>query len=186
MEPSLVLVDAICLAAWRSVEGKTLNKLLRTQQTVKGCRSWFYQREVILSRTMRWKSLPVGIFWLNRFLSRAIPRRPGPSQGRQAQRCRPAGTCPGQGGRRGQNRSARNGSAGRKRMAGVVSGQEKTNTHTAFCRKVKRSLDPRCIMGTSGEPVSRYRVKVQVPGRQEDILVSGAPTCLGHRSLFLC
>ena len=28
MQPSLVLVDAIHLAAWRSVEGKTLNKLL--------------------------------------------------------------------------------------------------------------------------------------------------------------
>jgi hypothetical protein len=28
MQPSLVLADAIHLAAWRSVEGKTLNKLL--------------------------------------------------------------------------------------------------------------------------------------------------------------
>jgi len=39
-------------------------------------------------------------------------------------------------------------------------------------------------METSGEPVSKYRVKVLVPGRPENILSSGAPTCLGHRSLF--
>jgi hypothetical protein len=39
-------------------------------------------------------------------------------------------------------------------------------------------------MDTSGEPVSKYRVMVFVPGRPEYILISGAPTYLGHRSLF--
>jgi len=48
----------------------------------------------------------------------------------------------------------------------------------------KRLLDLDCIIGSSGEPVSKYRVKVLCPGRQEIILFSGAPTCLGHRSLF--
>ena len=40
------------------------------------------------------------------------------------------------------------------------------------------------IIEASGEPVSKYRDQVRVPGRQEDILISGAPTCLGHRSTF--
>jgi hypothetical protein len=39
-------------------------------------------------------------------------------------------------------------------------------------------------MDSSGEPVSKYRVKVFIPGRLEYILFSGAPTYLGHRSLF--
>ena len=39
-------------------------------------------------------------------------------------------------------------------------------------------------MDSSGEPVSKYRVMVFVPGRLEYILISGAPTYLGHRSLF--
>jgi hypothetical protein len=39
-------------------------------------------------------------------------------------------------------------------------------------------------MDSSGEPVSKYRVMVFVPGRPEYILISGAPTYLGHRSLF--
>jgi hypothetical protein len=46
-------------------------------------------------------------------------------------------------------------------------------------------LDTRYIIEASGEPVSKYRVKVFVPGRPEYILISGAPTYLGHRSLFL-
>jgi hypothetical protein len=41
-------------------------------------------------------------------------------------------------------------------------------------------------MGSSGDPVSKNRVKVLIPGRRKYILVSGAPTCLGHRSLCLC
>jgi hypothetical protein len=49
---------------------------------------------------------------------------------------------------------------------------------------VKRSLDPGCIIDTSGEPVSKYRVKVLIPGRPEYILYSGAPTYLGHRSFI--
>jgi hypothetical protein len=39
-------------------------------------------------------------------------------------------------------------------------------------------------MLVSGEPVSKYRVMVFFPGRPEFILFSGAPTFLGHRSLF--
>lgn len=39
-------------------------------------------------------------------------------------------------------------------------------------------------MDLSGEPVSKYRVKVFTLGRLEYILISGAPTYLGHRSLF--
>jgi hypothetical protein len=39
-------------------------------------------------------------------------------------------------------------------------------------------------MDSSGEPVSKYRVMVFFPGRPEYILISGAPTYLGHRSLF--
>jgi hypothetical protein len=39
-------------------------------------------------------------------------------------------------------------------------------------------------MDSSGEPVSKYRVRVFIPGRLEYILFSGAPTYLGHRSLF--
>lgn len=39
-------------------------------------------------------------------------------------------------------------------------------------------------MDSSGEPVSKYWVMVFVPGRPEYILISGAPTYLGHRSLF--
>jgi len=39
-------------------------------------------------------------------------------------------------------------------------------------------------MDSSGEPVSKYRVKVWAPGRLEYTLISGAPTYLGHRSLF--
>jgi hypothetical protein len=39
-------------------------------------------------------------------------------------------------------------------------------------------------MESSGEPVSEYREEVKVPGRLEEILNSGAPTCLGHRSIF--
>jgi hypothetical protein len=46
------------------------------------------------------------------------------------------------------------------------------------------TLDDSSLMDSSGEPVSKYRVKVFVPGRQENILFSGAPTYLGHRSLF--
>jgi hypothetical protein len=61
---------------------------------------------------------------------------------------------------------------------------KKTNTFTLFCHLTKRYLDSLCIMDSSGEPVSKYRVKVFVPGRPEYILFSGAPTCLGHRSLF--
>ncbi len=49
---------------------------------------------------------------------------------------------------------------------------------------MKRTLDLGCIMEVSGEPGSKYRGKVSSPGRQEIILFSGAPTCLGHRSLF--
>jgi hypothetical protein len=52
-----------------------------------------------------------------------------------------------------------------------------------ICRNVV-FLDTRTIMESSGEPVSKYRVKVLVPGRPEYILFSGAPTYLGHRSLF--
>ena len=54
-----------------------------------------------------------------------------------------------------------------------------TNIITPFCYLAKRSLGPRCIMELSGEPVSKYRVMVLVPGRPEYILVSGAPTYLG-------
>ena len=39
-------------------------------------------------------------------------------------------------------------------------------------------------MKLSGGPVSKYRVKVSIPGRPEYILVSGAPTYLGHRSFL--
>ena len=39
-------------------------------------------------------------------------------------------------------------------------------------------------MDSSSEPVSKYRVRVSGPGRPEYILFSGAPTCLGHCSLF--
>jgi hypothetical protein len=53
-----------------------------------------------------------------------------------------------------------------------------------FTCRMKRSIAPGSIMELSGEPVSKYRVKVSVPGRPEYILSSGAPTCLGHRSLF--
>ena len=53
-----------------------------------------------------------------------------------------------------------------------------------ICRNVV-FLDTRTIMESSGEPVSKYRVKVLVPGRPEYILFSGAPTYLGHRSLFI-
>jgi hypothetical protein len=61
---------------------------------------------------------------------------------------------------------------------------KRENKITPLCSQAKRSLDPRSIMESSGEPVSKYRVKVFVPGRPEYILISGAPTCLGHRSLF--
>ena len=52
-----------------------------------------------------------------------------------------------------------------------------------ICRNVV-FLDTRYIIEASGEPVSKCRVKVLVPGRPEYILFSGAPTYLGHRSLF--
>jgi hypothetical protein len=39
-------------------------------------------------------------------------------------------------------------------------------------------------MDSSGEPVSKIRGMVLVPGRLEYILISGAPTYLGYRSLF--
>ena len=61
---------------------------------------------------------------------------------------------------------------------------KKINTPIPFHKSAKRSIDPGGIMDSSGEPVSKFRVKVFVPGRLEYILVSGAPTYLGHRSLF--
>jgi hypothetical protein len=61
---------------------------------------------------------------------------------------------------------------------------KKANPFKALHLLMKRSLDPGCIMESSGEPVSKYRVMVYVPGRLEYILFSGAPTCLGHRSIF--
>lgn len=51
--------------------------------------------------------------------------------------------------------------------------RKKTNNITPFCPLTKRSLDSRCIMDSSGEPVSKYRVKVLIPGRPEYILPSG-------------
>ena len=53
-----------------------------------------------------------------------------------------------------------------------------------FRQIAKRYTVPGCIMDTSGEPVSKYRVMVFIPGRLEYILISGAPTYLGRRSLF--
>jgi len=47
-----------------------------------------------------------------------------------------------------------------------------------------RNVEIEDIMESSGEPVSKYRDEVKVLGRQEEILNSGAPTCLGHRSIF--
>jgi hypothetical protein len=61
---------------------------------------------------------------------------------------------------------------------------KKTDVSTPFRQKAKRLLDHSCIMDSSGEPVSKYRVKVFFPGRPEFILFSGAPTYLGHRSFF--
>lgn len=44
------------------------------------------------------------------------------------------------------------------------------NSSRSLRHSAKRTLDTGCIMESSGEPVSKYRVKVSVPGRPEYIL----------------
>jgi hypothetical protein len=75
------------------------------------------------------------------------------------------------GGRREENRPRK-----------AVRRDDHTDISKALHLLMKRSI--RYIMESSGEPVSKYRDQVNLPGRPESILFSGAPTCWDTAHLF--
>ena len=115
--------------------------------------------------------------WLNRFYSRehfpgaGVPVKGGGEERSRYAEMRSGAQHPLRGGRREENR-----------LRKAVRRDEHTDISKALHLWMKRSI--RYIMESSGEPVSKYRDQVNLPGRPGSILFSGAPTCLGHRSPF--